>query len=67
MNSQIRRSISSVLLHAKRAVNSRNLARKIATQYHTSIYRVWGNISFMKKTGAITFIVRKAGGPSYIV
>lgn len=66
MNKQIRSSIASTLRRAKRPVDSRSLARIIAKQHGTSLFRVYGNISYMQKTGSLTFKIRRAGGRSYI-
>ena len=66
MNIKIRSSLANALSKAKRPVDSRKLAKKIAQQHHTSIFRIWGNISYMKNAGALVFIVQKKGGPSYV-
>ena len=67
INIRIRTAIENILANSRRPIESRRLARALARRFGTSIYRIWGNISFMKKTGRLTFRVRVKNGPSYIV
>ena len=66
MNKIIAAYILSAISRARRALESRAFARAVARRFRTSIYRVYGIISFLSRSGQLTFSVKRPGGLSYI-
>lgn len=68
MNQIIRRSIINSLSASKRKrpLNSRKLAKAMSKRFRTPIQRIYGNLSWLSKTGTVTWVSRKKGGPSYL-
>ncbi len=66
LNNTIRSSIISILGAASRPIETRAFARRLAQRHKTSVYRILGVISGLTRSKQISFVVRTAGGPSYI-
>ena len=66
LNQSIRQTTYAMLNRSRRPLDSRKVAKLISARFQTSIFRVWGNISYMEKTGVIRFVSKKSGGPSYV-
>lgn len=66
MNHIIRNQILQIISVTKRPIETRGLARRLAKRYQTSIYRIYGILSGLTRANKIIFIVKQAGGPSYI-
>lgn len=67
LNQLIRQTACTILSNSKRPVESRKFAKLISVRFKTSVFRVFGNISYLEKTGNLRFVVKKKGGPSYLV
>ncbi len=63
---RIRMMALNILANTTRPLETRSLCRRISSRLNVSILSVWGVLSGMSRSGAIRFVVRTAGGPSYI-
>ena len=66
-NQIVRQDILGILSKARYPVNSRKLCKVVSHRNRVKAAKVWGNISFLKRSQALTFKVRRKGGPSYVV
>lgn len=67
LNKQIRAQILVAVSSAHRPIETRAFTERLTKRIEgASAPRVWGNISTLKRRGAIRFPVAKRGGKSYI-
>ena len=67
LNDEIRAQILWALASAKRPIETRAFTERLTKRIAgASAPRVWGNLSTLKRRGAIRFPVAKRGGKSYI-
>lgn len=67
VNQVVREDILRILSRAQHPVNSRKLCKVVSNRNRVKAAKVWGNISFLKRSQALTFKVRRKGGTSYVV
>ncbi len=66
INKDVRAKIIIAVTSAQRPIETRAFVKRIARRVGTTQWRVWGNISCLKRRGAISFPVAVPGGKSYI-
>ena len=66
MNKKITSYIINTLNSTVKPIESRKFASQISRRFHTSIFRVYGIISFLEKSGKLTFTLKKPGGASFL-
>ena len=67
LNEEVRSQILVAVSAAQRPIETRAFTKRLTKRIAgASAPRVWGNLSTLKRRGAIRFPVAKRGGKSYI-